>query len=96
MKSVRNYLVSLDSFGEPISVNYKGETSFKTCLGALATIALKTFVLIYASVMLLELAEYKDPDITQYTVYEPRTDGEEINFGEGLGTLGFSFQNVVT
>ena len=90
MQSVRNHIVSLDSFGEPISVNYKGDTSYKTCLGALATIALKTFLLIFASVKLLELAEYKNPEISQYVTYEPRIDGEEVNFGEGFGSLVFA------
>ncbi len=55
MKSVRNYIVSLDSFGEPISVNYEGEATYKTLLGAVATIALKTFVLIYASIQIVGL-----------------------------------------
>ncbi len=75
MKSILSYIVSVDSFGEPISVNYKGDSSYKTLIGALATIVLKTFVLVYASIQLIGLFEYADPDITQYVIYEPRTDG---------------------
>ena len=31
-------LVSLDKFGAPITVNFKGEDSFKTVIGAIASI----------------------------------------------------------
>ena len=48
-KMLRNLFVSFDSFGEPISVNYKGETSYKTGVGAFFTLAIKSFLLIYAA-----------------------------------------------
>ena len=52
---------SLDKFGEPISLNYKGETSFKTILGATFSIALNVFIMVYAFGQILVLANYEDP-----------------------------------
>ena len=46
-RSFREMFVSLDTFGTPVSLNYKGESSYKTILGALITIALKIFMLVY-------------------------------------------------
>lgn len=39
--------VSIDAFGDPVSLNYKGESSFKTAIGAIFTLAIKSFMLIY-------------------------------------------------
>ena len=47
-----NYLVSLDVFGEPVTLNYRGESTFKTGIGAFFTIILRAFIFSYG---LLEL-----------------------------------------
>ena len=39
--------VSIDAFGDPVSLNYRGETSYKTAIGALFTLAIKSFMLVY-------------------------------------------------
>ena len=41
------YIVSQDVFGEPVTLNYKGEATFKTGVGAFFTIALRAFILSY-------------------------------------------------
>ena len=41
------YLVSLDAFGEPVTLNYRGESTFKTGLGSFFTIGLRAFILTY-------------------------------------------------
>ena len=38
------YLVSLDAFGEPVTLNYKGSSTFKTGIGAFFTIVLRAFI----------------------------------------------------
>ena len=40
---------SFDVFGEPVSLNYGGNSSFKTGIGALFSIAIKAVVFAYAS-----------------------------------------------
>ena len=41
------YLTSLDSFGEPVTLNYKGSSTFKTGFGAFFTIVTSAFILTY-------------------------------------------------
>ena len=41
------YLISLDAFGEPVTLNYKGESTFKTGVGAFFTIVLRAFIFSY-------------------------------------------------
>ena len=43
-----NFMTSFDVFGEPVSLNYSGDTTFKTQIGAFCTIIIKVFVMIYA------------------------------------------------
>ena len=64
-KRLNQLCVSFDAFGEPISVNYKGDTSYKTALGALCTIVIKTFILVFTIEQLIALAGYQDPQIVQ-------------------------------
>ena len=47
MFSLFKFLVSFDTFGKPIALNYKGSSTFKTGLGAFFTIALRIFILVY-------------------------------------------------
>ena len=56
--------LSLDAFGTPISLNYKGSNSYKTSLGAFLTLSLRGFMLTLIILGLLEVLEYSDPQIT--------------------------------
>ena len=42
------WIRSFDTFGEPVVLNYDGDATYKTGLGALMTIAIKTFLLVFA------------------------------------------------
>ena len=64
MPSITSYLRSYDSFGEPVSLNYKGDSSYKTLLGAVLTLCLNTFLLVYAADQLLALVKYQDPTVS--------------------------------
>ena len=44
----RRFVTSFDVFGEPVSLNYNGGTTFKTLIGAMFTIMIKCFILIFA------------------------------------------------
>ena len=39
----------------------------------------KSFLLVFFSTALLELAKYKDPQISQYIIYDPRVSGDEVS-----------------
>ena len=47
MLNLIKYLVSLDAFGEPVTLNYRGESTFKTGVGAFFTIILRAFIFTY-------------------------------------------------
>ena len=71
-EKLRDFFVSFDSFGEPISINYKGETSYKTGVGALFSLVIKSFLLIYATQQILTLLNYEEPAITQVSLTTPK------------------------
>ena len=41
------FITSLDAFGKPVTLNYRGESTFKTGVGAFLTIVLRAFILSY-------------------------------------------------
>ena len=96
VNSIYRFLISFDAFGKPISVNFKGEQSYKTACGAFFTFAIKGFLLLYLMLAFLGLTGYKDPQIIQYTVYDPRVSGDEVNFGDSRGALMFSLMDSNT
>ena len=87
--ALTNYLISWDALGDKISLNYKGDGSYKTGFGAFSTIGIKAFVMTYAIVQILSISNYESPAITQYEVYEPRTDGASLNLEENLASMAF-------
>ena len=59
--SFKKFFTSFDTFGEPVSLNYRGETSFKTFIGAAFTIVIKSLLLIYSVQQMIALMSYQDP-----------------------------------
>ena len=55
------WLTSFDAYGEPVSVSYKGDTTYKTQVGAFLTFSMRSFILIFALMGALELFDYKNP-----------------------------------
>ena len=55
------WLTSFDAYGEPVSVSYKGDTTYKTPVGALLTFSMRSFILIFTLMGALELFDYKNP-----------------------------------
>ena len=93
---MKRFLQKQDSFGEPVSINYRGEVTFTTMVGAIVSIVEKIFILVVGAMGLLDLMTYQDPNITQYSVYDARLDGKEIGFTEANGNLFFAIYNSET
>ena len=70
------YIVSLDAFGEPVTLNYRGKSTYKTGLGAFFTICLRAFILTYGLLSIIDVLSYEDPQITQYTIYQKRNGNQ--------------------
>ena len=60
----KNFVKSFDSFGEPVALNYNGDSVFRTMIGALFSILIKVFLLIYSVQQIIQLINYEDPQVT--------------------------------
>ena len=74
-------------------MSYKGDPTYKTFLGASMTLGMKVFMLFFILTSTINLLDYKNPQITQYQIYDSRSDGKEINFGDSYGDVIFGFFN---
>ena len=63
-------------------------------LGAIVSIVQKIFILVVGSMGLVDLMTFKDPNITQYTIYDARLDGKEVGFKEANGNLFFAIYDI--
>ena len=63
------FITSFDVFGEPVSLNYNGESSFKTLIGAFFTVLIKLFLIDYVTGELIDLFGYKNPQITIVSLF---------------------------
>ena len=72
-----SYLNKLDLFGEPVRVNFRGETEFRTARGGV--LSLLTMVLtLFASLQLLQsLIHQTDPTISVYEIYDTENVQEQ-------------------
>ena len=62
--SFKNFVRSFDSFGEKVTLNYNGDAAFRTMIGALFSILIKVFLLIYSVQQIIQLINYEDPQVT--------------------------------
>ena len=60
--------ICLDTFGEPVTVNFKGDSTFKTFIGAFCTICLYGFILAFTTISIIDVMQYRDPQITQVRI----------------------------
>ena len=96
MSSFLNWFKAFDGYGEPVSVSYKGETTYKTPGGALLTIAMRSFMLLFSVFGIFELLSYKNPRVNQFRIYDERTNGEEINYGDAQAFIVLGLYNPST
>ena len=61
----KDFFVSFDEYGAPISVNRAGETHYKTGVGALCTVIVNTFMTFYFIEQIVGLFNYSNPEISQ-------------------------------
>ena len=61
-----NVFRSVDKFGAPVQLNYRGLSSYQTVGGALTTIMSYTLVIVYLCLQLAAVTSYADPQIGSY------------------------------
>ena len=90
-----NYLLSFDSYGEPIKVNYKGNSSYQTIVGAILSILASLLILAYALVQLEMLISRSNASVSvtgEFEDYASADDSYSLEESE-LGVL-LRFQMV--
>ena len=60
----------LDSFGMAVSVNYRGDSMYRTLPGAFLTLILKVFILVFTILSVLELLAHRNPNVSQVSLPE--------------------------
>ena len=55
-----------DKFGAQVSLNFKGETEYRTVCGGLFSLALRVLILAFFCMQLVAVIEFSDPDIVSY------------------------------
>ena len=80
MGKLSSILMSRDRLGHPISVNYKGEDTHKTKIGAFLSIGIQVMVVIFMIQRIIALVEMTDPTIVNQT--RPIYEEEAEEFGQ--------------
>ena len=82
-----------DAFGHAVTINYRGDEMYKTSWGALLTLTQKIFILVVTMLGVIDLFNYRGPNITQYRIFDKRTDDTVLNFEENFGGFFFGLPN---
>ena len=89
MKSLKKF----DIFGEPIGINYQGESSYTTVCGTIISISLGILVIVVGTIGVLQVMTYEDINVIQYTSFEPASEDIELDFGLNEGAFVFGLFN---
>mmetsp|Transcript_15042 Transcript_15042/g.20427 ORF Transcript_15042/g.20427 Transcript_15042/m.20427 type:complete len:103 (-) Transcript_15042:1336-1644(-) len=72
----------MDAFGEPLTLNLKGESSFNTAAGGLITLFTYAVVMALTLTLFEEMLIYKEPTIQTYEIGELPSSEEPRNLLE--------------
>ena len=97
MGSFSDFFLSKDRFGEPVTVNFDGDNTYKTVFGALLSISIVIFIGFYALVSILRLIMKENPDFVVNTVlkdmyfdYDAPFNATENNFEFSVAYLSIA------
>ena len=71
-------LKTMDDYGHPIQLTYKGEETYQSAFGGLLTVGVQIMTLAMTTIALMEVLQMMDPKITQYSRPLSESDREEI------------------
>lgn len=91
IKSAANFVKRFDKFGEPVSINHKGNTTYTTKLGGFVGIVVYSMILYFVYGRLIKLIEKDDAAKVQVTQgLSLLDDPTEYNFNEANFTVGIA------
>ena len=87
MGKLSDLIVSIDIFGHPVGVNYKGEDSFKTRLGAFCTVAVYVLTVLSLTTLITAFTDNSKLETnTERSYFDPFTE-PAYSFEEYQGDL---------
>lgn len=88
LRHIRN----LDGFGSGLRFSLLGKQEYQTIGGGLVTFCLRTMIVIFLCMKMLAVVNYRDPQISGYTIFEDRSAmPESLNFEEMNAQVYFAF-----
>ena len=90
MGKISNLIRSIDSFGRPIEMRYKGGTAYQTTSGGVCTLVLMFFVTWFTVEQIIQLIQMSDPKVVKNNIYHSKEDfgtrtAKEIHLDIGIG-----------
>ena len=72
------FMQSQDVAGASVNLNLAGQTKYGTFCGGVASVCVKVVVLGFFVTQVLHLANYSDPQISRYEVYDDRFNQDKL------------------
>ena len=82
-----HYIKSFDQYGQPITLHYQGEDTFKTCPGGFISLIVLFFITMYTILKGKSMFQRQDWTLIQQTVV---SSVEELNNAYDLGSQTYS------
>ena len=95
IKDTRKFLTSFDIFGIPITVNYKGEKTYKTFIGFLFTFSVFVLIMMYSIEGALKMLSREDPERAFYKLASTRPKDDALNLTDSNGQLYIGLSQLV-
>ena len=95
IKNTRKFLTSFDIFGIPITVNYKGEATYKTFIGFLFSLAVFSLIMMYSLEGSLKMLRREDPERAFYKLASTRSKDDALNLTDSNGQLYIGLSQLV-
>ena len=86
-----NSIQRLDIFGHPISVTYRGDSFFKTNLGAIFSILMFMFTLFYSVIQIGDFLHVSNPDVISLEKHINLRETDAKLFSTHQFNFGFEF-----
>jgi len=96
MRSILFYFQQLDQYGAPVGVNYRGNRTYKTKVGASLSVLSVLFVLTYFIIKVKKLALKERPSIISNTIFVDMEEQGRFHAKENRFDFGFSFLHIPT
>ena len=84
-------MASKDIFGEPVTLSYRGDSSFKTRIGAFLSIIYMIVMMTYAVSELTYVINQNNITTSTFTVKQSLEEGTLVNLNEVYFSVAVSF-----